>query len=215
MSTMPTSRSIAAALGLAAWLGACSSPPEVRLHSLLSGMPAAPAARTPGAPMRVSVAPVGVPAAVDQPQWLVRRADDSLQILEQDRWASPPGEEVRAALRDGLVTRWGAVDAGIAPRDDAPAGASAWRVVVEVLRLDSRPGRDTALEARWTVLPPQRGATPARCTLRVREPVSADGIPPLVDAHRRAVARLADDIGRQLRAMEGGAPAACVAPPVS
>lgn len=212
---MPHARSLGAALGLAWLLAACSSPPEVRLHSLLSGTPMAAVPQPVRAPLRVSVAPVTVPAAVDQPQWLVRRPDDSLQLLEQDRWASPPAEEVRAALRDGLVRRWGAVDAGIAPRDDAPAGASSWRVVVEVMRLDSRPGRDTLLEARWAVLPPQRGAAPARCTLHQREPVTADGIPPLVEAHRRTVAALADAIGRQLRAMEAGAPAACVAAPVS
>lgn len=212
---MPHARSLGAALGLAWLLAACSSPPELRLHSLLSAAPVAPLPRPAGTPLRVSVAPVTVPAAVDQPQWLVRRPDDSLQLLEQDRWASPPADEVRAALRDGLVRRWGVVDAGIAPRDDAPAGASSWRVVVEVLRLDSRPGRDTLLEARWTLLPPQRGAAPARCTLHQREPVSADGILPLVEAHRRTVAALADAVGRQLQAMAAGAPATCVAAPVS
>lgn len=196
-------------------VGACASAPEVRFHSLLAsergGMPVAAAA----AP-RVVVAPVTVPAALDQPQWLVRRPDDSLQRLEQDRWASPLADELRAAVRDALVVRWGVNDAYTAALPVAPAGVpSAWRVQVELLRLDARPGRDTLLEARWTVLPPQRDAVAASCRSLSRESVASDGILPLVAAHRATVARLADDIGRQLKAMAAGAGPACVAAPVS
>lgn len=196
-------------------LAACASAPEVRFHSLLASERAAPQPAGPTAP-RVVVAPVAVPPALDQPQWLVRRPDDSLQRLEQDRWASPLADELRAAVRDALVGRWGVNDAYTAALPVAPAGVpSAWRIQVELLRLDARPGRDTLLEARWTVLPPQRDAVAASCRSLSRETVSADGILPLVAAHRAAVARLADDIGRQLKAMAAGAGPTCVAAPVS
>lgn len=201
---------------MALGLGACADAPPVRLHSLL---PVPGAAATPhvGPPLRVSVAPVTVPSAVDQPQWLVRRSDDTLQILEQDRWASPLQEEMRAAVREHLARRWGAVDAGRTPApavDGAPA-PSAWRVVIEVRRLELRPGRDAWLDARWALIPPQRGAAAAECAFRVREPVAADGPLALAEAQRQAVERLADELGRQLRAMAAGGPATCIGAPVA
>ncbi|WP_197284561.1 PqiC family protein [Piscinibacter sakaiensis] len=205
-------------------LAGCASPPAVRWHSLLEPEPPAAAARPAAAGWRLSLAPVAVPPALDQPQWLVRRADDTLQTLEQDRWAGPLGDELWAALREAMVARWGAVDArqpvasagGAADTGAAappPPLPTSWRVTVELLRLDAWPARDTLLDARWTLQPPS-GAT-ASCTLRVREPVSGEGTVPLAAAHRRAVARLADEIGRQQQAMARGAGPACVAPPVA
>lgn len=195
-------------------LAGCSSPPPVRFHSLLPPAAAAAPMAPAGGALRVVVAPVTVPAAVDQPQWLVRRGDDTLQALEEDRWASPLRDELRAALRDGLAARWGVVDGQVAAAVGAPPAPPSWRVVVELLRLDARPSRDTLLEARWQILPP-RAVAPLVCDFRVREPVQGDGTVPLAEAHRRAVARLTDDIGRQLRALAGGASAVCAGAPTA
>ena len=204
-------------LGLALLvLAACAAAPVLRFHSLLPvDVPAA--LPNPGPPLRLVVAPVRLPSAIDQPQWLVRRADNSLQLLEQDRWASPLADEVRAALREGLFARWAVVDGNLAPL--APGAAAAapladgaappWRLVLEVLRLEAWPGRETLLEAQWSLLPPQRTTGTAQCRFRLREPVAGDDSQALAEAHRRAVARLADDIGRQLRLMHSGGSAAC------
>lgn len=200
------------ALVLAALLSACAGAPDVRFHSLLaadapathSGLP------TQVAPLRLVIAGIKVPAAVDQPQWLVRRPDDTLQALEQDRWAAPLGDEFRTALRDGLTRRWGVVE-GVAPVPALDAVAPSWRLVLEVLRLDARPGRETLLEARWTLVPPRTGASALTCTFRVSQPVAGEGTVPLAAAHRRAVLQLIDDIGRQLRALDSTGGGACAA----
>lgn len=200
------------ALLLAALMSACAGAPEVRFHSLLaadaptthSAMP------TQGAPLRLVIAGIKVPAAVDQPQWLVRRSDDTLQALEQDRWASPLADEFRAAMRDGLTLRWGVVE-GVAPVPVLDAVAPSWSLVLEVLRLDARPGRETLLEARWTLVPPRTGAAALTCTFRVIQPVAGEGTVPLAAAHRRAVLQLIDAIGRQLRALDSTGAGACAA----
>jgi uncharacterized lipoprotein YmbA len=192
----------------------------IRFHSLTApdALPR-PAVVTSGPALRLVVAPVRVPSALDQPQWLVRRPDDSLQLLEQDRWASPLADEVRAALREALGTRFGVVDGNLPATGPGDARgqpeAAAWRLLVEVLRLEARPGQYSQLEAQWSLLPPRPGAPAAQCTFRVREPVAAGDSLALADAHRRAIGRLADDIGRQARAMQAGGSAACSGPPTA
>jgi uncharacterized lipoprotein YmbA len=202
---------------LLALLTACASAPEVRFHSLLP--PDAPgAATTPpkaGVSLRLVIGPVVVPAAVDQPQWLVRRPDDTLQALEQDRWASPLRDELRAAIRAGLAARWGTID-GTLP-DAASAGAGqpsvpTWRLNLEVLRFDARSVNGSVIEARWSLLPPSSNASAVSCRSLISESADGAGTVPLAAAHRRAVSRLTDDIGRQLQAMASGAAAPCPAP---
>ena len=203
-------------------LGGCAAAPEVRFHSLLpteTPLPR-PAAGQPLPAPRLVVAPVRIPSALDQPQWLVRRADASLQLLEQDRWASPLADELRAALREGLSTRHGVTDGNLplVPRAGDRPGlpeAPAWRLLVEVLRLEAWPGQYSQLDVQWALQPPRAGAQAAQCRFMVREPVSGPGTQALAEAHRLALQRLADDIGRQLTVMLAGGSAACSGPPTS
>ena len=84
-------------------------------------------------PFVVDVLPVSVPPQVDQPQWLVRAPDDSLQMLEQERWAAPLRDEIRSAVAERLIARWGAVDLRSLAQ---PAGAETG--LTDILRLGFR-----------------------------------------------------------------------------
>ena len=196
-------RALQALLAMSVLLAAgCAAPRSPRWHSLLPALPApateadlAAAARQPTITM--SLAQPVVPVQVDQPQWLVRLPDQSLALLEDERWASPLRDELRAALREQLARRW-AVTTAASSADSAVA----WRVDVELLRFESIPAQAAWIDARWTLTPPRGSAGKAvSCGAVLREPV-ADGSMALAEGHRRAVARLADRIGRQLR--QGG-----------
>jgi uncharacterized protein len=208
---VPSFRRLASVLMLviAAQLPGCGSSPVVRLHTLLPfDVPAPPnqtAAAGNTAALVVSLSAVNVPAQVDQPQWLVRLPDDTLALLEQDRWAGPLRDELRSALMEVLAARWGAVDARTAGQSP---GVPVWQVTVDVSRFESAPGREARLDTRWSATTGQPGTPSAACGSSLREPV-ADGMPALAQGHRRAVARLADDIGRQLQAMQRGESARC------
>jgi uncharacterized lipoprotein YmbA len=202
----PRSRPFAAVtLAALLALGACStSPPPTRLHTL---MPAEPTPRDMAAaargPVFVLLEPIRLPAQVDQPQWLVRLPDESLASLEQERWASPLGDELRQALLEQLAARFGVVEG----RSAAPPRATApLRVALELRRFDSLPGREARIEGAWTVA----GAAALRCSFFIREPAPG-GTAELAAAHRRAVAQLAGAIGASLVAMPPAAAPACPA----
>lgn len=207
-----------AALGAFITLGlaACGTAPAPRLYSLLPTSTAAAPGGVAGAalpatalsalpPLAVAVGPVAVPLPVDQPQWLVQLPDQSLVLLEQALWASPLRDELRAALREQLARRWAATD-GQPP---------AWRLALALSRFDSALGHEARLAGRWTLQPgaaaTAAGATLVSCPLLIREPAGA-GLPALADAHRRALARLADQIGAALRQPAAATGPACPAP---
>jgi uncharacterized lipoprotein YmbA len=182
----------------------CSTPrlPE-RFHTLLPSerSAAAPAAN----PLYVDVAAVSVPAQVYHAQWVVRQADDSLLMLEQDRWAAPLRDELRAAIVDRLTARWAAVDV----RGLAQPAPATWRVRVDVQRFESVPGNGVRLEASWSLASSQRGASTVVCRSALSEAVVEASVPALAAAHRRAVARLADEIGQRLQASHAGQQPSC------
>ena len=200
----------ALALTLCLLLAGCASAPETRRHSLLPGPVAAPA--SPAAPVAAQLVSVRVPLAVDQPQWLVRLPDQSLRLLEQERWTSPLRDELRAALREHLARQWGL-------QEPAPGAAPGWRIEVEVQRFESLPGQSAWLGGRYTVsavapapaAPVAAGQAPATglaCAFSLQQPVAAGPLA-LAEGHRLALARLAAQIGQGLQALAAGRRADC------
>jgi uncharacterized lipoprotein YmbA len=191
--------SACAVLSLA--LVACATPPPTRLHTLMPAQSSSQGPATPTAPVQVVLEPIRIPAQVDQPQWLVRLPDESLALLEQERWASPLQDELRQALLEGLRTRHAIIDA-------VPGVASPWRVRLELSRFESAPGQGARIEGAWLLSSSDARRPAQRCEWRFAEP-AAGGMPALAQAHRRAVARLADALGASLQKLARGEATAC------
>jgi uncharacterized lipoprotein YmbA len=211
----PKLRHALSATALAA-LAACSTTtPVVHLHSLMPDTaPAADGRAAPpaGAPLVVVLDPVRMPSQIDQPQWLVQLADGSLASLEQERWASPLRDEFRQAVLETLIVRYGAVE--LRHHAGAAAASGALRVDIDVRRFESLPGQEARIEGSWTIVGVASSATAssaaAHCEWLVRERSGA-ALVGLAQAHRRAVARLADGIGTALTAMRRGEAPKCPA----
>jgi uncharacterized lipoprotein YmbA len=189
-------------------LAACSSPaPTVRLHTLMPLERVSPAGQAPrphAATIPIVLEPIRIPAQVDQAQWLIRLPDESLAMLEQERWASFLRDELREALLDQLASGYGAVDSrGAVAGSGAPV-----RIAVDVRRFESLPGREARSEGSWTLTGARPGAPPVHCEWLMRE--AAPGpIDALAAAHRRAVARLGASIGAALVAAKAGQSGSC------
>jgi uncharacterized lipoprotein YmbA len=197
-------RALLVPLLAAALVAACSAPKQERFHSLLASELPAPATPAGLQAVVVDMLPVGVPPLVDQPQWVVRASDDTLQVLEQERWAAPLREELRSALAEQLAARWAVVNLQTLPQ---PA-TSVWRLRLDLQRFESVPGREARIDGTWSLLPP-RNAAALVCHSTLRESVGDGGVPALAAAHRRLVARLADEIGQRLQALQRGEATRC------
>jgi hypothetical protein len=207
MKTMaPSLDSIAwrgCALALAVFAAGCTSVEAPRFHSLLPSA-SEPARALEGGPLYIDLGPVGIPASVDQPQWVVRTADDSLRMLERERWVGPLRDELRGALAERLGRHWGAIDVRSSP---APTSVG-WRVRVDVQRFESVAGREVRVDSLWSATSLKNPSTAFTCRMSLHEPATGE-LPALTAAHRRAVTRLADHIGARLRAIDSGEAVGC------
>lgn len=193
----------AAVWASAAALVGCASPTS-RFYTLSganagsgAAVPAAAAQRPTTAPaLLFEVPPVDTPAQVSRNQLVVQAGDARVDVLEQERWASAPADEIRRALSADLATRLDSFDVYGAPY---PAGVPVYRITVNVRRFESWPGSRAVLDAVWSVRAVRTQAV-LTCRTVASEPVEA-GYPALVDGHRRAVAQMADDIAAAVRAL--------------
>jgi len=187
------------ALVAAAALAACASPSShfYTLGGADAPAAAAAAARTAPAPAwLIEVAPVNVPPQVSRNQLVVQSGPTQVQLLEQERWASLPGDEIRRALSTDLTQQLGTLDAfGTARSDNTPV----YRIAMNVQRFESWPGSHALIDAVWSVRA-VRGNAVMTCRSLVSEPVSS-GYDALVDGHRRALAAVSAQIASAVRAM--------------
>lgn len=190
-----------AALGtliIAAALAGCSSPAS-RFYTL---SPTDDTARTAAAPSAgnaqwlIELAPVDVPPQVAKAQFVVQTDANQVRVLEQERWSSMPGDEIRRALSGDLTQQLGTIDVYGSPH---PEGVPVYRVSVNVQRFESWPGSHALIDAVWSVraLDTQTVLT---CRSVLNEKVG-DGYDALVIGHRQAVEALSQSIASGVRAL--------------
>jgi len=185
-------------------LAACGTPPPTHFHSLMPSEVAARSAAPAASGVVFRLEPIRLPAQVDQPQWLVQFGDDSMAVLEQERWASPLRDEFQQALLEELIVGQGAIDARTQP---APGDVA--RVAIDVRRFDSLPGREARIQGSWTITG-KDARSGSRCEWLIREPAPGS-FAALAAAHRRAVSRLGAAIGQALGRLRRGEAAGCPA----
>ena len=198
---------LAALLLLSAGCGV--APP--RFHSLLplgpapvaSGLPSTTAAALP----RWEQLPVTVPVQVEQPQMVVRMPDDTIALLEEDRWIAPVADEIRAAVSLRIAQQLADADASAGARTPAADGPR-WLLAIEVQRFDSAVGRQARLEAVWSLRRTDAAAPALRCRSVLAQTVGA-GVPALAAAQRGLVAQLGAAMANATQAALAGAVLGC------
>jgi len=183
-------------------LAGCSSTPPTHFHTLLApperggnAVRAMPAPR-----VRIDVMPISVPVQVDLPQMVVRLADDSVMVLEHERWIAPLGDEIRQAI----ALRVGQVIADVTPA--SPAGEGPWRIAIDVQRFDAMLHRAAGAQLQWSLQGP--AGTALRCQASYEQPVGV-GVEALAAGYRTLFERLGDAIGGAVKAAATGGTPVC------
>jgi uncharacterized lipoprotein YmbA len=155
-----------------------------------------------------TIAPVTVPAQVDDSLLVVRRGEDGIMKLAHDRWSAPLGKQIGNSLAVQMTHLLGA--APLSRAQTASVAGKFTTVTVDVQRFDLVPGQFALLAATWQVSPPQAAQTPRAliCYTELREPV-APGVAPLVQAQQLNIERLAQAISLAWQTGQPGADTRC------
>ncbi|CAB3975719.1 putative lipoprotein [Burkholderia cenocepacia] len=175
-------------------LSACTSPP-VHFHTLAMTDSAGSDAVASPPSWLIDIQAVHVTAPADGNRFVVQSGPGRVDILEQERWAAPLGDELRDGLSTRVASRLGTIDVHrVAHAADAPV----YRVTVNIQRIESWPASHVLLDATWSVSS-GAGQPVLTCRSVIRAGASA-GYDALVDAHRHALDMLALDIAAVIRA---------------
>jgi uncharacterized lipoprotein YmbA len=170
----------------------CSTAPS-RFYSLSS---TATADGTPAPAVSVLVGPVTIPAAVDQPEFVVQVAANRVDVDEFNRWVAPLGDGIARAVAGDLVVLLGTPQ--VATQQLANFNPD-YRVTIDVQQFESIQGNAAVIQAVWTVRRTSNGETRSGRT-DAREPVQGQGFDALAAAHSQAIARVSADIAAAIRA---------------
>ncbi|NGZ85889.1 PqiC family protein [Duganella aceris] len=192
----------AGAVALALLAGCASAPPE-RFYSLSNGM-GVTEAKAPRAAYYIEVPAVTVPQQVARNQLVVSTGAGRIDLLEQERWSSPPASEIGQALSLAISGELGTIDVFRTPTPDS---APVYRISTNVQRFESAPGQYALIDAVWSVR--LVGSSKVLTCRSVANEQVAAGYDALVAGHRRAVARIAADISKAVLAIAAGTPPTC------
>jgi len=170
----------------------CSTAPS-RFYSLSS---TSTTDGTPATAVSVLVGPVTIPAAVDQPEFVVQVSANRVDVDEFNRWVAPLGDGIARAVAGDLVVLLGTPQ--VATQQLANFNPD-YRVTIDVQQFESIQGNAAVIQAVWTVRRTSNGETRSGRT-DAREPVQEQGFDALAAAHSQAIARVSADIAAAIRA---------------
>jgi hypothetical protein len=146
--------------------------------------------------MAVTVGPVTVPAAVDQPEFVVQVASNRVELDEFNRWAAPLSDSIASAVAGDLMVLLGTPDVVTSPMANF---SPAYLVTINVQRFESTRNQGALLDAVWAVHQTAGGAVRSGRTV-AQEAAQGDSYEALAAAHSRALARMSGDIAAAIRA---------------
>ena len=171
----------------------CASSQPVHFHTL---MPTAESANArPARPaFFVDVRPVGVPAQADR-QPFVLRSGSAINLIENERWAAPLGDELRSAMSARLTHELGTEDVGDhALSSDIPV----LKIRIDVQRFDAVFADHVSIDATWTMRSARGDGSDVVCSTEQRVAVGS-GYDALVEGYQELLERLAASIASSAR----------------
>jgi uncharacterized lipoprotein YmbA len=131
-------------------LSACISTPPTRFYVLepLSEQPLS--STTVEKKRQIGIGPVSIPTLLERKQIVTRLPDNSIKIAEFHQWASPLKDNVAQVLTHNLATLQ--ADDLIRAYPWSAYGAVDYRIIIDIIRFDTRPEQSVNLEANWAIM---------------------------------------------------------------
>lgn len=139
------------------------------------------------------LAPVTVPAAVDDIPLIVRQSNDRLMVLTNDKWTAPLGEITTGAIAQALTQFVGMPPIQGVMVQSLPRPANTVEIMVDIQQFELEPAKQASIGAVWRVSFNDKAKRALTCYSVLSTP-AAPGVVPLVVAQQKNVADLAEQM---------------------
>ncbi|HEY8035666.1 MAG TPA: PqiC family protein [Methylobacter sp.] len=163
-----------------ALLSACISTPPTQFY-VLEPLSESPSFSGVAEKKRqIGIGPVSIPALLERKQIVTRLPDSSVQIAEFHQWASPLKSNVAQVLTHNLATLQ--ADDLIRAYPWNAYGAVDYRIIVDIIRFDTRPEQSVNLEANWTIMNEKDHTVVSNGRTKIERPLNDFSYPSAVQA---------------------------------
>lgn len=157
-------------LCVSALLSACASPPT-NFYTLEAQSRAPAVPNTTGVTKQlIGIGPLSMPALLDRRGFVTRSENNSVQIAEFDLWAAPLQNNVLAVISKNIAT--------LQPNTIVRAypwsvyGSVDFRVIIDITRFDTQPGKSANLEASWAIMEEKNHTIISNGQTRLQQPLN-------------------------------------------
>lgn len=187
-----------AAMGFVLLLAGCGSSPQTRFYTLDSAPPSQslPQATTD---IRVKVAAVHIPPALDRQEMIREKAPDELDVSDQNRWGAPLAQMIQRVLTQDLSER---LIGGSVLLPQEPASDRVDQIVLDILQFESGPGGSVTFDGTWSVVRSGSDKPLIDCHAHETEPVAPGDYAGDATAMSRILGRLADEIAAAIASIQ-------------
>ncbi|MDD5581150.1 MAG: PqiC family protein [Methylobacter sp.] len=177
-------------------LTACASTPATNFY-VLEPLSEPTASTTKTANKRlIGIGPVSMPALLERKQIVTRGENSSVQIAEFHQWASPLKENIVQALAHNL--------AALRPDDTVRTypwsafGSVNYRIILDILRFDTSPGKSVNLEANWVIMDEKKQALLSSGHSEIEHPLKDTSYPGTINALSKILAEFSQELSAEL-----------------
>lgn len=147
----------------------------------------------------IGIGPVELPEYLNRPQIVTRISKDELQLSEFHRWASPLQHNFPSVLAENLSILLSTERVAVFPwKRSTPID---YRVTLEIIRFDCKPGGNASLIARWSIFGEDKKNALSIKRSSITEPVSAHDYEAIVSAKSKTLSALSLEIAKEIKAI--------------
>lgn len=177
-------------------LSACISPPtQFYVLEPLSEPPPISTSATE-IKRRIGIGPVSIPTLLERKQIVTRLPDNSVKIAEFHQWASPLKDNITQVLTHNLAT----LQTGdlIRAYPWSAYGAVDYRIIIDIIRFDTRPEQSVNLEANWVIMNEKNHTLLSNGRSKIEHPLDDPSYSSTVKALNKVLSEFSQELSQAL-----------------
>ena len=145
---------------------------------------------------QIGVGPVTIPALLERKQIVTRLPDSSIAIAEFHQWASPLKENVAQVLTYDLAALQ--TDDLIRTYPWSAYGAVDYRIIIDIIRFDTRPEHSVNFEANWSIMNEKNHSLLSNGHTKIEHPLTDTTYPGIVNALSKILSEFSVELSQAL-----------------